>query len=123
MKIIIHWLLSALAVMIVAYLLPGVAVQSFFVALVVAVVLGFLNTVIRPILVILTLPINILTLGLFTLVINALLVMLAANIIPGFFVESFLTAVFFSIILWLVNSVLHLFEPRKDHSHEKSQEE
>ena len=114
MKAIIHWFLSALAVMITAYLLPGIVVQSFFVALVVAVVLGFFNTILRPILVVLTLSINILTLGLFTLVINASLVMLTRSLVPGFQVSSFGTAILFSLILWLVNSVLNVFEPKEE---------
>lgn len=100
--------------MITAYLLPGVILKSFFVALVVAVVLGFFNTILKPILVVLTLPINILTLGLFTLVINAGLVLLASNVVPGFQVSDFLTALFFSVILWLVDSVLNVFEPKDD---------
>ncbi len=115
MKTIIHWFLSALAVMITAYLLPGIVVQSFFVALVVAVVLGFFNTILRPILLVLTLPINILTLGFFTLVINAALVVLTSAVVPGFQVSGFWTAVFFSLILWLVNSVLNVFEPKENH--------
>ena len=119
MKLLIHWILSALAIVIVAYLLPGIIVKSFFVALVVAVVLGFFNMIIRPILFVLTLPINVLTLGLFTLVINAALVLLTSAVVPGFSVAGFWTAVLFSIILWLVNAVLHHFEP---HSHDGHQE-
>lgn len=119
MKLLIHWLLSALAVMIAAYLLKGIAVDSFFVALVVAVVLGALNMVIKPILVVLTLPINILTLGLFTLVINALIVMLADKLTPGFSVASFWWALGFSLVLSAVNAMLNHFEPdKKHHSHD-----
>ncbi len=116
MKIIIHWFLSALAIIITAYLLPtkAIFVQSFFVALVVAVVLGFLNSIIRPILVILTLPIQILTLGLFTLVINAALVMLTSNIVSGFYVKSFWWALLFSLVLSLVGAIINRFEPKKD---------
>ena len=120
MKIIVHWFLSAVAIIITAYLLPkeAIFVQSFFVALVVAVVLGFLNTIIKPILIILTLPIEILTLGLFTFVINAGLVLLASRIVDGFYVKSFWWALAFSLVLWLINTVLHIFEPSKKH-HEK----
>ncbi len=114
MKTIVHWFLSGLAVVITAYLLPGIVLKGFFAALVVAVVLGFLNTIIRPILVVLTLPINILTLGLFTLVINASLVMLTSSLVPGFQVKDFWTAILFSLILWLVNSVLNVFEPKEE---------
>jgi len=116
MKIIIRWMLYALAIIITAYLLPkeAIFVQSFFVALVVAVVLGFLNSIIRPILVILTLPIQILTLGLFTLVINAGLVMLASSFVNGFYVKSFWWALIFSLVLSLVGAIINHFEPKKD---------
>ncbi|HMN19151.1 MAG TPA: phage holin family protein [Candidatus Moranbacteria bacterium] len=113
MKILIHWLLSALAIMIAAYLLKGITVENSFVALVVAVVLGFLNTVIRPVLLLFTLPINIMTLGLFTLVINAALILAASAFIPGFHADGFGWAIAFSVVLWLVNSVLHRFEPHE----------
>lgn len=121
MRIIIHWFLSALAIIITAYLLPADAiyVKSFFVALVVAVVLGFLNTIIRPILIILTLPIEIMTLGLFTFFINAGLVMLTSLIVSGFHVQSFWWAMAFSLVLFFVNGVLHLFEPSKKHHYDK----
>ena len=117
MKILIHWLLTALAIVIAAYLLPGIVVQSFFVALVVAVVLGFFFAIIRPILLILTLPINIITLGLFTFVINAALVLLTSAIVPGFHVQSFAWALLFSLVLWAVNAVLHHFEPNEKYGH------
>ncbi len=107
MKIILHWLVAAVAILIVSYILPGVSISSFWVALVVAVVLGIINAVIKPILIILTLPINILTLGLFTLVINGLLVLLVGYIVPGFVVAGFWWAVLFSVILALVNWALH----------------
>ena len=120
MQIIIHWFLSAVAIIITAYLLPkeAIFVQSFLVALVVAVVLGFLNTIIRPILIILALPLEILTLGLFTFVINAGLVLLTSRIVDGFHVQGFWWALAFSLVLWLVNTILHIFEPSKKHKHE-----
>lgn len=121
MRLIIHWFLSTLAVIITAYLLPSdvISLDGFFAALVVAVVLGFLNTIIRPILIVLTLPIEILTLGLFTFVINALLVLLTSAIVPGFHVRSFGWALAFSLVLSLINVALHLFEPSKRrHNHE-----
>lgn len=105
MNILINWLVSALAVLASAYLLPGVAVSSFVTALVAALVLGILNAFIKPLLILLTLPINILTLGLFTLVINAGLIMLAANMVDGFTVDGFWWAVIFAIVLSVVNSV------------------
>ena len=106
MSILLHWLVSALAVMISAYVLPGVHVQNFFVALVTAVVLGLINAIVKPIFVFFTLPITILTLGLFLLVINALLVLLASKIVPGFRVDGFWWALAFSIILSIVHPFL-----------------
>ena len=93
--------------MITAYVLPGVAVADFWTAIVVAVVLGVVNGVIKPIILVLTLPINIVTLGLFTLVINAGLVLLVSNFVPGFAVSGFWWALLFGLVLSLVNSVLH----------------
>lgn len=106
MKTLLHWFLSALAIVIAAYILPGVTLSGFFPALVAAVIIGLINTFIKPVLILLTLPINILTLGLFTLVINALLVQLASAIVPGFFVSNFLWALLFSIVLFFINAVL-----------------
>lgn len=103
MQILIQWLLSALAIMVAAYLLPGVKIDGFFPAMVAAVVIGLINAFIKPILIILTLPINILTLGLFTLIINAFLVMLASALVPGFHVAGFGWAILFSIVLFFVN--------------------
>lgn len=106
MTILINWIINAIAVFASAYILPGVQVDGFFVALVVAVVLGIVNTFIKPLLVVLTLPINVLTLGLFTLVINAVLILLVSNLVSGFQVDGFWWAVLYSIILSLVSSVL-----------------
>lgn len=103
MEILIVWLISAVIIFVLANVLPGIAVAGFVTALVVAVILGLVNAIIRPIILILTLPINILTLGLFTFVINALMVLLAAAIVPGFGVASFWWALLFSIILSVVN--------------------
>lgn len=107
MEILIGWLVSTLAIIVTAYVLPGVHIQSFVTALVAAVVLGIINSIIKPILLLLTLPINFLSLGLFTFVINAFLVLLAAQFVPGFIVDGFWWALAFSIVLSLVNSVLH----------------
>lgn len=106
MQIIVNWLISALVVLAVAYLLPGVSVSGFFVALVVALVLGLVNVFVKPLVVILTLPINVLTLGLFTFVIDTLLIMLVAALITGFSVSSFWWALLFSLILSVVNGFL-----------------
>lgn len=107
MEILIGWLVSTLAIIVTAYLLPGVHIESFVTALVAAVVLGIINSIIKPVLLLLTLPLNFLSLGLFTFVINAFLVMLATKFVPGFVVDGFLWALAFSIVLSLVNSVLN----------------
>ncbi len=112
MKIIIHWLISALAIIVTAYLLPGVHISGFLAALVLAVVLGAINAVLRPILIFLTLPITLLSLGFFVLVINALLVMLASYIVPGFAVASFWWAFIFAIVLAIVSWALQMFEQK-----------
>lgn len=106
MRIIGSLLVSMLAVGITAYFLPGVEVDSLTSLLLVAVFLSLVNTILKPILVVLTLPINFLTLGLFTFVLNALLVLLVSEFVPGFRVDGFLWALLFSIALSLVNTVL-----------------
>lgn len=106
MEILLSWLVSALAIIVTAYILPGVRIESFLTALVTAVVLGIINSILKPILLLLTLPINVLTLGLLTFVINALLVLLAARIVPGFHVDGFWWALAFSVVLSLVNTLL-----------------
>ena len=97
---------NALAFYVVAYLVPGVTITGWEALLVVAVVWGVLALLLKPILVLLTLPINILTLGLFTFVINALLIMLMSRLVTGFKVEGFTTALLAAIVLALVNLVL-----------------
>lgn len=108
---IVYWLISALAILITAYLLPGVAISGFGSALWVAIVLGLVNTFIRPLLIILTLPINILTLGLFTLVINAVIILIVSAIVPSFRVSNFGWALLFSVILAIINYILHAIIP------------
>lgn len=105
MNILINWIISALVILAAAYLIPGVHVANIQTALVVAVVLGILNAIIKPILILLTLPLTIMTLGLFTLVINAALILLTAKIIPHnqFQVDSFWWALLFSIVMGLIN--------------------
>lgn len=110
MTIIINWIFSAVAIVIAAYLLPGVHVSNFITALVLAVVLGVLNAFIKPIFILLTLPITIMTLGLFALVVNAIFILLAAAIVPGFGVDGFWWALIFGIVLSLINAFFHLLE-------------
>lgn len=107
MTILVRWLVYSLAIVIAAYLLPGVTVSGFAATIVTALVLGLINTFLRPLLVLLTLPLNILTLGLLTLVINALLIMLADAIVPGFSVASFWWALLFGVVLALIRFALN----------------
>ena len=106
MEFLTLWIVSAVIILLLSYILPGITVAGFVTALLVALVWGLLNAFIKPVLILLTLPINILTLGLFTFVINALLVMLVAAIVPGFRVANFWWALLFSIILSLVMSLI-----------------
>lgn len=110
MSILINWLVSALAILAAAYLLPGIHIGGFITALVVAVVLGIINAFLKPILLLLTLPINILTLGLFTFVVNAFVILIVPSVVPGFRVDGFLWALLFSIVLSLINSFLHMLK-------------
>lgn len=107
MKLIVKFILSAIAVVIISKLLPGVEVVDYLTALIVAVVLAVLNLFVRPLLVLLTLPATILTLGLFLLVINGLIILLAGHLINGFQVSSIWTAILFSILLTILQSIFH----------------
>ncbi|MFW6109833.1 MAG: phage holin family protein [Patescibacteria group bacterium] len=102
-------LIRGLAVFTASYVTPGVQVASFSVAIVTSIILGVLNAFLRPFLIFLTLPINILTLGLFTLVINTLIIMLTSRLVPEFAVRDFFSALLFGIILALVNWFLSSF--------------
>jgi putative membrane protein len=104
LNITIHWLVTAAAFLVTAYLLPGVTVTTFGSAFIAAGILGIINAVIRPILVFLTLPITVVTMGLFLFVLNALIIMAVSSIVDGFSVDNFWWALLFSIILALVNS-------------------
>lgn len=98
--------MSALAVVILSKVLPHVFVDSYTTAIIVAVVLSLLNFIVKPILVLLTLPVTILTLGLFLLVINAVIILLADNLIDGFTVDGILWAILFSLLLSFLQSIL-----------------
>jgi putative membrane protein len=110
MGIFIRWLILTAAITAASYLIDGIRISGFFSAFFAAAVLGILNTLFRPILLILTLPINILTFGLFTFVINALLLKMASGIIPGFDVHGFWSAFFAALIIsgvnWAINSFI-----------------
>jgi putative membrane protein len=109
-KLLLVWLINALALMAVAYLLPGIAVASFLTALVAALVLGLVNAVIRPILILLTLPATLLTLGLFIFVINGLLFWFVGSFIEGFVVSGFwwgiAGAIAYSVVSWALSALL-----------------
>jgi putative membrane protein len=110
-NLLVHLIVTALLLALVDYFIDGIAIEGFGHALIAALVLGIVNALIRPILVILTLPITIITLGVFLLVINALMMMLAAAVAPGFTVTSFGAALFGAVLLALFNlaatAVLH----------------
>jgi putative membrane protein len=106
MTLILVWILNAVALLVVAYLLPGIAVASFGSALIAALVLGLLNMLVKPVLVLLTLPITIVTLGLFLLVLNALLFWLAGSVLKGFHVNGFWWAVAGAILYSLISGLL-----------------
>lgn len=109
MNLIIRLLLNAIAVFALAHVLNGVQVDGYVSAIIVAVVLSILNLLVKPLLVILTLPITIVTLGLFLIVINALLILLADKLINGFSVDNIWWAILFSILLSILQSLLHSF--------------
>lgn len=107
--ILLRWITNAVLLLVAATLVAGFEVSSFYSALIAALVLGLINAIIRPLLILLTLPVNIMTLGLFTLVINGLMVWLMSTLVKGITLEGFIPAVMVAIILWLggwVTSVL-----------------
>jgi putative membrane protein len=110
MRLIITWVINALALLALPYLLSAVSVDNFVTALIAALVLGLVNTLIRPLLVLLTLPVTVLTLGLFIFVINGLMFWLVAHLIGGFHVAGFasaiLAALVYSILSWVLSSLL-----------------
>lgn len=110
MKFILRLLINTLAILLVAYLIPGIIVSSFWAALIMAIVLGVINALIRPVVSILTLPLKVLTLGLFALVVNALMFLLASYFVIGVEIESFASAfwgaLIISVISWLTNQFL-----------------
>lgn len=108
MNFFLKVLVSALAVFISAYFLPGVSVEPFTTAIIVAFVLAVLNALLKPLLIILTIPVTIMSLGLFLLVINAFIVQIAAYFVGGFYVENFWWALLFSVILSIVTWILEM---------------
>jgi putative membrane protein len=108
MTLILVWILNAVALLIVAYLLPGIAVASFGSALIAALVLGLLNMLVKPVLVLLTLPITIVTLGLFLIILNALLFWFAGSILKGFQVNGFWWAVIGAVLYSIISGLLSM---------------
>lgn len=117
MKLILKWLLSAAALLFVAYIYDGVSLKSYQAALIAAFVIGLLNTLVRPILVILTLPVTVVTVGLFLFVINALMFWAAASLLDGFNVTGFWAALIgsliYSVLSMIINSALDRVLSRK----------
>ncbi|WP_017731691.1 phage holin family protein [Nafulsella turpanensis] len=113
MNFFVKVLISGLAVLLGAYLLPGVAVDNFITALVVALVLALLNSLLKPILVVLTIPVTIITFGLFLLVINAIIILLAEWLIEGFLVDGFWSALLFSFVLSALTWVAESFQDKR----------
>jgi len=103
--IFVKWFIVALALLLAAYLVPGISVASFYTALIVAALLGVANIILKPILVVLTLPINILTLGLFIFVINGFLFWLLSTVVKGFYVEGFLAALLGSLVVSAISYI------------------
>ena len=110
MNLIIRLIISTLAVLITSYLLPGVHVDSFMTAVTVAIVLGCLNILIKPLLILLSLPAVILSVGLFLIVINTFIILLTDSLVDGFYVNGFWWALIFSIVLSMVTSILNLIK-------------
>ncbi|MBI5369732.1 phage holin family protein [Candidatus Uhrbacteria bacterium] len=103
--LLFRWIFNAVALLLVAYLVPGFAVSSLYTALIGALVLGLVNALVRPLLFILTLPVTILTLGLFTFVLNALMIWLVSTMVKGFDIQGFVPAFMAAIVLWMVSLV------------------
>jgi putative membrane protein len=106
-EILLRWFILTMAILAASYLLDGIVVRDFPSALLAAAVLGILNAFLRPVLILLTLPLNILSLGLFTFVINAFLLKLSSGVIPGFEVHGFWTALFGALIITIVSGILN----------------
>ena len=106
---IIRWVVNALALLVAAWILKGIVVSSYLSLFVAAFVIGLLNAFLRPVVLLLTLPLNILTLGLFTLVVNGIMILLAGDVVRGFEVHGFFSAVFAALIMGLVSFILNLF--------------
>lgn len=120
MKLLLIWFLNALALLTVAYVLPGIHIDGFTAALVAALILGLINTLLRPLLILLTLPVTVVTLGLFILVINGLLFWFAGSVLKGFEVSGFWVGVLGALLYSIFSSVLTMLVFQKDASSDSS---
>lgn len=111
MQFLIRFIVNIAAVAVAASLLASVSIQSFASAILVTVVLGVINTVVKPILTIIAMPINLVTFGLFSIVLNGILVLVVERLVPGFIVDGFIAAILFSLVLSVVSFLLHLITP------------
>lgn len=109
MNVFLRLLILIIAVYVAAYIIPGVKIDSYQTLIVASIVLGVINAFIKPVLVFLTFPLTVVTLGIFLLILNGILVLLVGSIVPGFHVNSFLSAILFSIVVSLVSSLLSHF--------------
>ncbi|HOG17594.1 MAG TPA: phage holin family protein [Syntrophales bacterium] len=109
MGLVLRWLVLTVAILAASYLIEGIHVAGFFSAFFAAAVLGVLNAFLRPVLILLTLPVNVLTFGLFTFIINAVLLLMVSGVISGFEVRGFWTAVFGSLVVSIVSWLLNVF--------------
>ncbi len=116
MFMILRWILFTLAVMLVAYIIPGITVEGFMAAFILSVVIGLINVFLRPLLTFITLPINFLTLGLFGLILNALLLMLAGYIAPGVTIEGFWPALWGSLLLGILGGGISLIGDKRNNN-------
>ena len=118
-RILLNWLVSAVSLLIVAHIIPGIAIEGFFTALIAALVIGLVNATVGLVLKILTFPLTIVTLGLFWWIINALMLWFASVLVHGFVVQGFFAAFFGAIVLALVNMVLRWILPSRDEGAER----
>lgn len=109
MKLILRWLINAATLLLATQFIAGFHVNNFYAALIAALILGLLNAIVRPVLIILTLPVNIVTLGLFTFVINAFLIWIVGTFVKGVTIDGFLPALMVAILLWAVGTLTSWF--------------
>ena len=119
MNFIIRIIISTLAVLSTSYLLPGVYVENFITAVIVAIVLGCLNAIIKPLLILLSLPVVVLTFGLFLVVINTFMIMLTDKLVDGFIVDGFWHALLFGFVMAIVTSILNAIKKRDEYANNK----